>query len=106
MSLVEEEIPMMALAEDSDERQVYAYQAGIWFLATLIPGVASLGAAIWLHLVFEEIELLITLPLFVVGILLLYSTWYSLTADQWLMFDGSLSQEKHIRPDRLGATRW
>ena len=38
MSLVEEEIPMMALAEDSDERQVYAYQAGIWFLATLVPG--------------------------------------------------------------------
>lgn len=38
MALVEEEIPMMALAEDGDERQVYAYQARTWMLATLLPG--------------------------------------------------------------------
>ena len=106
MSLVEEESPMMALAENSDKRQVYAYQAGIWFLATLIPGVASLGAAIWLHLAFEEIELLITLPLFVVGVMMLYSTWYSFTADQWLMFDGEHRLIRFHKKNMYGRIDW
>jgi hypothetical protein len=106
MSIVEEEIPMMALAEDSDERQVYAYQAGVWFLATLVPGVAALGGAIWLHLAFEDIELFITLPLFVVSFLMLYSTWYSLTADQWLMFDGVHRLVRFHKKNLYGRIDW
>lgn len=106
MALVEEEIPMMALAEDGDERQVYAYQAGTWLLATLVPGVAALGAAIWLHFAFEEMEVLITLPLFVVGILMLYSTLYSLTADQWLMFDGVHRLVRFHKKNIYGRIDW
>ena len=106
MSLVEEEIPMMALAEENDERQVYAYQAGVWFLATLVPGIAALGSAIWLHLAFAEIELLVTLPLFVVSLLLLYSTWYSLTADQWLMFDGEHRLVRFHKKNMYGRIDW
>ncbi len=106
MSIAEEEIPMMALAEDNDERQVYAYQAGIWFVATLVPGIAALGGAIWLHFAFAEIELLVTLPLFVVSLLLLYSTWYSLTADQWLMFDGEHRLIRFHKKNIYGRTDW
>jgi len=106
MTLVEEEIPMMALAEDSDERQVYAYQAKIWAWATLVPGVALLGLAIWLHTAFAEIELLVTLPLFVFGLLMLYSTWYSLTADQWLMFDGEHKLIRFHKRNIYGRIDW
>jgi len=106
MALVEEEIPMMALAEDGDERQVYAYQARTWMLATLLPGVALLGLAIWLHAAFAEAELLVTLPLFVVGVLLLYSTLYSLTADQWLMFDGAHNLVRFHKKNLYGRIDW
>jgi hypothetical protein len=106
MTLVEEEIPMMALAEDGDERQVYAYQARTWMWATLLPGVALLGLATWLHLAFAEAELLITLPLFVFGLLMLYSTWYSLTADQWLMFDGEHKLVRFHKSNIYGRIDW
>lgn len=106
MALVEEEIPMMALAEEGEDRQVYAYQARTWMLATLLPGVAFLGLAIWLHAAFAEVELLITLPLFVVGALLLYSTLYSLTADQWLMFDGAHNLVRFHKKNLYGRIDW
>jgi hypothetical protein len=106
MTLIEEDIPMMALAEESSERQVYAYQARLWMLATLVPGVALLGLAIWLHLNFADIELLVTLPLFVIGFLLLYSTGYSLTADQWLMFDGRNRQVRFHKKNIYGCSDW
>jgi hypothetical protein len=106
MTLVKEEIPMMALAEDNDERQVYAYQARIWMLATLVPGVALLGLAIWLHTAFADVELLITLPLIVFGLLMLYSTWYSLTADQWLMFDGEHKLIRFHKRNIYGRIDW
>lgn len=106
MALVEEEIPMMALAEDGDERQVYVYQARIWMFATLVPGVACLGLAVWLHLDFDDAELLVTLPLFVFGLLMLYSTWYSLTADQWLMFDGEHKLIRFHKRNMYGRIDW
>ncbi len=106
MALVEEEIPMMALAEESERRQVYAYQARLWMLATLVPGVACLGLAFWLQTAFEEAELLVTLPLFVFGLLMLYSTWYSLTADQWLMFDGEHKLVRFHKRNMYGRIDW
>ena len=106
MTLVEEEIPIMALAEDGDERQVYAYQAKIWMWATLVPGVALLGLAVWLHLDFDDADLFVTLPLFVFGLLLLYSALYSLTADQWLMFDGEHKLVRFHKKNMYGRIDW
>lgn len=106
MTLIEEDIPMMALAEESAERQVYAYQANRWLLMTLIPGVALFAGAVWMHLSFEEIELLITLPLFLVGLLFLYSSLYSLTADQWLMFDGVHKVVRFHKKNIYGRIDW
>ena len=106
MTLVEEEIPIMALAEDGDERQVYAYQAKIWMWATLVPGVALLGLAVWLHLDFDDADLFVTLPLFVFGLLMLYSSCYSLTADQWLMFDGEHKLVRFHKRNMYGRIDW
>ncbi len=106
MPLVEEDIPMMALAEDSAQRQVYAYQASRWLLLTIIPGVALFGGAVWMHFAFEDIEILITLPLFVVGSLFIYSSLYSLTADQWLMFDGVHRLIRFHKKNIYGRIDW
>ena len=106
MALVQEDIPMMELVEDSDERQVYAYQANRWLLLTVLPGFVLFGGAVWMHFVFEDIELLITLPLFMVGALFLYSSLYSLTADQWLMFDGVHQLVRFHKKNIYGRIDW
>ena len=106
MALVKEDIPMMALVEDSAERQVYVYQANRWLLLTVLPGIALFGGAVWMHFVFEDIELLITLPLFMVGALFLYSSLYSLTADQWLMFDGVHQLVRFHKKNIYGRIDW
>lgn len=106
MAIVKEDIPMMALAEDGDERQVYAYQANRWLLLTMIPGFALFFGAVWMHYAFEDIEIIITLPLFIVGALFLYSSLYSLTADQWLMFDGVHRLVRFHKKNIYGRIDW
>ncbi|WP_316413357.1 hypothetical protein [Mesoterricola silvestris] len=97
--------PIMVLSDESPERVTFRFKGNRWAVATLIPGIALLGLAGKLYLAGHSQ----TWPLAVVaifGILLVYSSIYSVTADQWLAVSSSRKTITFYKKNLYGLVQW
>lgn len=95
----------MVLAEESENHQLFRFRGKHWALNTFIIGFILVAAATYLTIA-RKPEMLLLVSLYVLGLLLLYSTLYSLTADQWLMFDGIQRSVRFHKKNLYGNVEW
>ena len=85
-SLMSENPPIMVLEGDANGRVTFRFRGNRWAVWTLIPGVALVGMVWNLYRGGNPSHGLQGVTgLF--GLLLIYSSVYSITADQWLAAD-------------------
>jgi hypothetical protein len=95
----------MVLAEETPEGVTFRFKGNRWAVATIIPGVVLLGLVSKLHFSSHSPNWL----LFIVGIfglLLVYSSIYSATADQWLAVSGNRKTIKFYKKNLYGLVEW
>ncbi len=97
--------PTMVLSDESPEGVVFRFKGNQWAVATLIPGVALLWIVGKLHFAGQSQNW----PLAVVGIfgiLLVYSSIYSATADQWLAVSTCRKSITFHKKNLYGLVHW
>jgi hypothetical protein len=105
MNNINECPPLMVLAEESENHQLFRFRGKRWALITCILGIILIAGAIYLN-IGRKPEILLLVSLYGFGLLLLYSTLYSLTADQWLVFDGIQLSVKFRKKNLYGNVEW
>lgn len=105
MALIEEIPPIMVLAEESADRLVFRFRSRRWGVATLAGGLALIAISGWFHFShhFPFLQLAI---FYFAGLLLLYSSLYSFTADQFLIVDGKDGSLHFHKQDLYGRVDW
>lgn len=97
--------PIMVLAEETAEEVTFRFRGRRWAVATLIPGVALLGLVRHLYLLGRsQTWMLVVVGVF--GVLLVFSTLYSLTADQWLTVSGPRKTVRFHKKNLYGLVAW
>lgn len=97
--------PIMVLSEETPESVTFRFKGTRWAVATFIPGVVLLGLVTRLYLsAHSPSRLLVIVGMF--GALLVYSSLYSLTADQWLVASGSRKTLKFHKKNLYGLVEW
>ena len=97
--------PIMVLAEETPEEVTFRFRGRRWAVATLIPGVALLWLVRHLHLLGRsQTWMLVVLGMF--GLLLVYSSLYSATADQWLTVSGPRKTIRFHKKNLYGLVAW
>ena len=97
--------PIMVLSEDTPEHITFRFKGNAWATATFAGGLALLLLTAWLH----AQRTAPTLPLAVLGtfgVLLLYSTLYSLTAHQWLTLSKIRRTLRFHKKNLYGRVDW
>jgi hypothetical protein len=105
MSLIQEIPPLMVLAEDSADRQMYRFRGGRWGIATLVGGLGLIGVCGWFQRTSDAPAWPFAL-FYLFGILLLYSALYSFTAHQWLLVDGTRRSIRFHKKNLYGRVEW
>jgi hypothetical protein len=97
--------PTMVLSEETGASVIFRFRSGRWAAATLVLGGLLLAVATrgWLHGSGPR-ALLAVLAGF--GLLLLYSTVYSLTATQWLKADPATRTVTFYKDNLYGRVAW
>jgi hypothetical protein len=105
MGSIRENPPIMVLEEETPDTMTFRFRGRRWAVATLVPGLLLVGTAAKLHLAGNrQTALLAVLGIF--GLLLVYSTVYSLTADQWLAVDGRRRTVRFRKKNLYGLVEW
>jgi hypothetical protein len=104
VSIVTENVPLMVLAEDSADRVVYRFRGKRWGVFTLILGITLVGVG-FTTIVHRGDVRVVSLAL-VFGVLMLLSTLYSFTAEQWLQVDGSQRAIRFHKKNLYGRADW
>ena len=102
---MKEHSPIMVLSEETPESVTFRFNGNRWAMATLILGVILLGLVSKLYLSdFSPDWILFTAGFF--GLLLVYSSIYSATADQWLTVSGNRKTVKFYKNNLHGLVEW
>lgn len=104
MSAIREVMPIMVLAEDAQDRQVYRFRGARWAAFTLVVGVGLLFACAAAHEKHQPMYAQLLAGVF--GALMLYSSAFSIGADQWLRVDGSSRSITFHKKDLYGRVDW
>ncbi|WP_257309942.1 hypothetical protein [Geothrix fuzhouensis] len=97
--------PIMVLAEESPEEVTFRFRGRRWAVATLIPGVALLWLVRYLYLLGRsQTWMLVVVGVF--GLMLVYSSVYSATADQWLTVSGLRKTVRFHKKNLYGRVAW
>ncbi len=97
--------PIMVLSEETPEDVTFRFKGNRWAAATFIPGVALLWLVRHLHLLGRSQPwMLAVVGLF--GLLLVYSSVYSATADQWLTASGRRKTIRFHKKNLYGLVEW
>lgn len=95
----------MVLAEETPESVTFRFNGTRWALLTLIPGMGLVVLACILYVSTHASHfLLAALGLF--GLLLLYSSLYSKTANQWLTANGNSKTIRFYKKNLYGLVEW
>ena len=105
MGVVKEIPPLMVLAEETGNRQIFRFRGKHWALITFMIGIFVLSGATYIQVIGKR-ELLLLSCLYVFGLLLIYSSLYSLTADQWLQVEGRKKTVKYHKKNLYGKIEW
>jgi len=104
MPWVQEIPPLMVLAEDGDERQTFRFRGRRWALLTFLIAIGLFLAFMQAHATRQVVSLQVGLAAF--GALFLFSTAYSLGAEQWLRVDGSSRSIRFHKRNLYGSVDW
>lgn len=97
--------PIMVLSEESPEGVTFRFKGNRWAMGTLVPGIALLWLAVRLHLAGQG-------PAWhgavvgTFGLLLVYSSLYSVTADQWLAVSSTRQTITFHKKNLYGLVHW
>jgi hypothetical protein len=95
----------MMLAEETPEEVLFRFRGNRWAVATLIPGVALLWLVRHLYLLGRsQTWMLVVVGMF--GLLLVYSSVYSATADQWLVASSRRKTIRFHKKNLYGLVEW
>jgi hypothetical protein len=95
----------MVLVEETAGELTFRFKGQAWAAATVVPGLALLGVVGWLFRSgYAQRYLLVILGLF--GMALLYSSFYSLTASQWLRAGGERRSLRFHKKNLYGLVDW
>jgi len=97
--------PLMVLAEETATSVTFRFRNRPWALATCLPGVLLVGLSARLMATGAGPRPLVAV-LGVFGLLLLYSTLYSVTATQWLRVDGLHHTVQFHKSNLYGLRAW
>lgn len=102
---IEEIPPIMVLEEESPDRLLFRFRGGRWGAATLAGGLALITASGWFR--FSKDLPFLQLAVFVFfGLLLLYSSLFSFTANQFLIVDGKSGSINFHKKNLYGRVDW
>jgi hypothetical protein len=102
---VVEAVPLMVLAEETEDRVTFRFRGDRWAAATLVPGLLLAGIAVRLLLGGHRPGPLSWI-LGGLGLLLLWSTLYSFTATQWLQAVQSRRSVVFRKRNLYGLVAW
>jgi hypothetical protein len=97
--------PIMVLSEETLDRVTFRFRGQRWAVATVIPGVILIAIVIVFSIRGNTAALLL-LSVGLLGLILLYSSVYSLTANQWLTADGRTRMLKFHKENIYGLVDW
>src|SRR5437762_5221210 len=95
----------MVLVEESELRQVFRFRNKRWGVATLVAGLVLIASLGWLQAT-HKAGFLQSAIFYGFGVLLLYSSLYSLRADQWLIVDGNRRSIHFHKSNLYGLVDW
>jgi nicotinamide riboside transporter PnuC len=105
MALIREYPPIMVLTEETPDYLTFRFKSQGWAVATLIPGIILVAVVLYLYAIGNPSTLLLAVVgLF--GFLLIFSSIYSLSSDQWLTADGRTKTIKFHKQNIYGLTNW
>jgi hypothetical protein len=105
MPPIREYPPIMVLTEETPDHLTFRFKGQGWAVATLIPGVILVAVVLYLYAKGNPSMLLLAVVgLF--GVLLIYSSIYSLSSDQWLIADGRTKTIKFHKQNIYGLVDW
>ncbi len=97
--------PIMVLSEETPDSITFRFKGDRWAVATLIPGVILLLViGVFYSQGHSPNWLLFIVGIF--GLLLVYSSIYSATADQWLTVDGKRKTIRFYKKNLYGLVDW
>jgi hypothetical protein len=105
VAVIEEMPPLMVLAESSPERMTFRFRGGVWGWFTLAVGAALVCVCLWLLLADSRQTVVLGL-VGAFGLLLLLSSYYSFTADQFLVVDGTQRTVRFHKANLYGYVEW
>ncbi len=105
MAIVEEIPPLMVLAESPPERMVFRFRGRLWGWVTLLIGAPLVAGSVWFLFVRDP-----SMPTLALtgsfGLIFLYSSLYSFTADQFLIVDGATHSVRFHKKNLFGSVGW
>jgi len=105
VAVIEEIPPIMVLEENAGLRIVFRFRNRLWGTITLAAGLAIIGAFGWYQLRYNNWSWQVGLfSLF--GLLLLYGSLYSFTADQFLVVNGVGRSIRFHKKNLYGRVDW
>ena len=96
----------MVLAESSPERMTFRFRGRIWGWLTLVVGAALIGGCAWGFLIVGARATGSLAVVAAFGLLFLYASLYSFTADQLLVVDGSRHSVRFHKKSLYGKVDW
>ncbi len=105
MAFIEEIPPLMVLTESSPERMVFRFRGRVWGWILLLVGAGVVLACAWFLVVGSPWTGSFAL-LGAFGVVLLYSSFYSFTADQFLVADGVTRSLRFHKKNLYGSDGW
>lgn len=95
----------MVLSEETEDLVAFQFKGNRWALATFIPGVILLGIAVRLYFTENPQNVLLAI-VGIFGLMLIYSSVYSLTSVQWLTADSKTKAVKFYKKNIYGLVEW
>ena len=105
MAIIKEIPPIMVLAEKSADRLVFRFRNRLWGMLTVGGGLALIAASAWFEFS-HNLRFLQLAIFYFFGLLLLYSSLYSFTADQFLIVDGRDGSVHFHKRNLYGRVDW
>ena len=97
--------PLMELSEETIDKMMFQFRGRRWAVTTLIPGVILTAIVIKLFASGNQNMVILSIVgLF--GVLLIYSSIFSFTANQWLIADGRTKTIKFHKDNIYGLVDW
>jgi len=104
VSAIREVLPIMVLSEDTMDRQLYRFRGSRWAVFTLVIGLGLFAGSALAHA--RQAPMYVQVGFAVFGALMLYSSVFSLAADQWLRVDGSNRSITFHKKNIYGRVDW